>query len=658
MTAQFPFPPLHLPDQRFNCDEYSAFVRSLLQRHKFSTQLTQDIQTRIKHLEQRAHDPNFYVAFVGEFNSGKTTFINALLREELLKQSVTLRTSVPTRIQYGAKLDLAVRFIGEPSTLHFTAHNAQLQKKIRQINPQLHQAQLASMPACLHLLTTDKLVAPRVQEVTVFHQAHFLRQGIVIIDTPGINALTESHQDITRRVLTDDADLAVITIPAYEALSGNLVKFLKSDLQPFLYRSVLILTHMDTMTEQQQSQVLTNVHARLQEIAPQIPHIRVYASAAQVVLDELDPNMILPETKRPWISRFSELEKAIWKRLSAERTATSTESLLRLLDKLLEDLTTQLQEREFSYRSRQAALQREQIPDMMEFLETKIEPYATEFEEEIDTALEDLDSALRSQQAQAQNSIDSELNSASDAAGFKRVVDQDVPWILERTSAAFKQECERIMRVLQQQGHSLARSIEDEFASAYQRLAQIEELQLQLHQVRQVDATNISAYASLSGAQDTTARINSSGIVSAWGSALGFGFIGQMFIPIPVFGAIVGGLVGAAISRWLGSAEKKRNEVREALQPAIADYFNSLRRSARKAFQDYIDNIKHVIEEGINQHVNDYEEVITNIREQQDEEQQQLTLLGKMTGTDLAAIKQRQQELERIQQELRNSVVS
>lgn len=49
-----------------------------------------------------------HVAVFGEFSSGKTTFLNALLGEELLSVSLEPTTAVPTFIRYGRAFNLFV----------------------------------------------------------------------------------------------------------------------------------------------------------------------------------------------------------------------------------------------------------------------------------------------------------------------------------------------------------------------------------------------------------------------------------------------------------------------------------------------------------------------------------------------------------------------
>jgi len=66
------------------CDEQLQFIQEVLQRTEIPDLLRLELQQQVDRIRQRQQDPKLYLAVVGEFSSGKSTFINALLRDELL----------------------------------------------------------------------------------------------------------------------------------------------------------------------------------------------------------------------------------------------------------------------------------------------------------------------------------------------------------------------------------------------------------------------------------------------------------------------------------------------------------------------------------------------------------------------------------------------
>ena len=67
------------------CDEQLQFAATVIDSFDVSEAVRVELHQQLDRLQQRRSNPNLYLAVVGEFSSGKSTFINALLRDELLK---------------------------------------------------------------------------------------------------------------------------------------------------------------------------------------------------------------------------------------------------------------------------------------------------------------------------------------------------------------------------------------------------------------------------------------------------------------------------------------------------------------------------------------------------------------------------------------------
>lgn len=63
-----------------------------------------DLKSQISMIRKRAADPYLNVAVIGDFSSGKSTFINALIRRKLLKTAWKATTAVPTYIRLNQKM--------------------------------------------------------------------------------------------------------------------------------------------------------------------------------------------------------------------------------------------------------------------------------------------------------------------------------------------------------------------------------------------------------------------------------------------------------------------------------------------------------------------------------------------------------------------------
>jgi GTPase Era involved in 16S rRNA processing len=197
---------------------------------------------------------------------------------------------------------------------------------------------------CIHFLTAIDEVATHIDHLVISHPAPFLSDGIVIIDTPGTNADHEEHAQITFKLIEQEADAAVIVIPAPFPLAMTLTDFLTHQLRPFLHRCLFVVTQMDKIPEAEHERLLDNIRTRLAEVLKIEQPIMLYQSAPKVVLDTLNEQKAVPIDVQHWNDQFIELEDSLWNRLRHERTLSIAERLLRLLNSLFEQLDKHLRE--------------------------------------------------------------------------------------------------------------------------------------------------------------------------------------------------------------------------------------------------------------------------------------------------------------------------
>lgn len=112
-----------------NYNNHIEFTENVIKRVQLPQSQTTDLYNLIQRIQQRKNDPNLYLAVIGEFSSGKSTFINALLRDNLLKTSALVTTSVATRLYYGKSIDIKVKFANLPSMININKKNMVVKQK-------------------------------------------------------------------------------------------------------------------------------------------------------------------------------------------------------------------------------------------------------------------------------------------------------------------------------------------------------------------------------------------------------------------------------------------------------------------------------------------------------------------------------------------------
>jgi small GTP-binding protein len=128
-------------------------------------------------------DQPLLITVMGEFNAGKSTFVNALLGEKVAPMGITPTTATINVLKYGAERAGRVRYLDEHT----------------------RDVAWADVPGLLRGL--DAAEATRIAMVEVLYPLEVL-QRVNIVDTPGLNSILPEHEATARRFI-GEADAVV-----------------------------------------------------------------------------------------------------------------------------------------------------------------------------------------------------------------------------------------------------------------------------------------------------------------------------------------------------------------------------------------------------------------------------------------------------------------
>jgi GTP-binding protein EngB required for normal cell division len=198
-----------------------------------------EFHPRIDSLAARLEDNNLEVALFGRVSSGKSSLLNALLGTAVLPVGVNPITSVPTRLQYGTTLRAAVTYGNGRKE---TAAVEELESLVtEQGNP-----------------GNSRNVARVIVEVPSPH----LKQGIVLVDTPGLGSLARRGAAETLAYLPS-CDLALLLIDAGTTLNEEDIGTLRL-LYEAAIPSIVLLSKADLLADRDVSRVTGYIHEQLQ----------------------------------------------------------------------------------------------------------------------------------------------------------------------------------------------------------------------------------------------------------------------------------------------------------------------------------------------------------------------------------------------------------
>ncbi len=611
------------------CGDHLAFVRSVLDRTPLDGTVRDEIHRAIEDVRRRRDDPKLYLATIGEFSSGKSTLLNALLREELLKVSALPATAAAVELYWSPQLQLEVTFESPRSGVLRTRPGAQ------QISVSwLPGVKDLAVHQFLHLVTADETVAAGVTAVRIGHPAEFLRHEVVLIDTPGANAANARHAAVTRRILAQQADAALVIIPATAPLSQSLVDFLTGLPAGLLSRCLFAVTRMDQVRPQEQADLLKDIGARL-ALALGLEAPVIYPVAAQVVLDALAGEEI-PEHD-PWCERFALLEAQLAARLREGRVRGIVQRVLELLDHCLGQLEMLLKERFEHHEERRRALESVLVHDVGE----ATRQHQQMSRERIEQACSDADRSARGRTAElcgrTRQLVATAIAEAKDAARLNRLIQAGFEVLLAEEQTTLQQAIQGIFGRLNQEITLVETDFEEQFQRARERL---ESLGSGVGTPLATEALSLDCaevFAQARANQDSQSLRNGTLAVSA-------GVVGAMIggILLPGIGTVVGGAIGMlASSLWMPSLEKRRQELRKKLDERLDAYYAEAASQAVQAIEAAGACSIERLDRRIEAHFEAYRAGTDALLEQQQLQARQLQQLQMAIESDLGEIRRR-----------------
>lgn len=617
-------------------DAHLQFAEQVIQKTELATQIRNRLLEQLWQIQLRRNDPQMYLAIVGEFNAGKSTFINALIGEELLKATVDVTTATSTRLCYGSQSDLEIRFRDMKKALSYRQDRSLLWQKLQSIAPAL-SGNPDNIRSYINAVTAENKVAAQIESVVIHHPASFLTNGIVIIDTPGINAEYTTHAQITYRVVQHEADAAIVIIPAPVPLAQTLTAFLLEHLRPYLHRCIFVVTQMDKIQEREQKRLLDTIQARLTKALSLDQPMVLHQAAPQIVLDMQQNGASVAPALQHWLQEFGELEQALWGRLRRERALSVTGSLLRLMAALFEQLDTHLRERWLSYEARQVAIKRETIQDLASFAAQQRQVYQRTTAPVVRKARAEIDKKLAQRSEEATDSIRQAIFAASDASALKSVLDNTVQAELAQVSEDFQKILSKRARKLAETARQAGKMLDEQFAREYQKLqvlagtVAIKGIE-NLGQDIDVNASSITYSAG-----QVNKEMDGTEAALGWGGAAVGAAIGTAIFPI--VGTVIGALAGPLLVGIFGpSLSERQSKSWAAVQPALNTALDTMKAQALEAWQRYEQEVQTAFEQRLTTYTRSYQATVKTMIQQQQRE--------------LATIQRLQQTIQSDQQEL------
>jgi GTP-binding protein EngB required for normal cell division len=258
----------------------------------------------LRHGVERVRQDTFSVLVMGEFNRGKSTLINALLGRPVLPARATESTSTICEVRFGES-PRAVLYPREPSGA------APIETTIDALD---------------HHVAAD---GPNpYQKVEVYWPAELCRDGVVLVDSPGLGAtLTNEQQTID---YLRSADAVIFVLDSQNALSRSeetFVRTLPPGMDPFF-----VFNKIGNIDADDQDRLRAAISRRLARVRPAGPGRAYFLDALQATARRTEPD-------RSGVGEFS---RDLQRFLATDRAAVKIGGLPRELAEAIREARRQI----------------------------------------------------------------------------------------------------------------------------------------------------------------------------------------------------------------------------------------------------------------------------------------------------------------------------
>ncbi|GAA4403403.1 isoniazid-induced dynamin-like GTPase IniA [Fodinibacter luteus] len=155
-----------------------------------------DLLSRLEHTRRRLADPEVRVLVVGEYKQGKSQLVNALVNAPVCPVDDDVATAIPTDVSYG-----------DPPSAHVLLAPDELTEEAPV--PEVREVAIDALTSYV-LQHRSRVDGQRVVGARARLPRALLREGLVLVDTPGVGGRAATHSAATLAALpTADAVLLV-----------------------------------------------------------------------------------------------------------------------------------------------------------------------------------------------------------------------------------------------------------------------------------------------------------------------------------------------------------------------------------------------------------------------------------------------------------------
>ena len=574
-----------------NIDEHINFAESILNKYNWDPKVKQKLSNQLSRIKSKKNDEHLNISIVGEFSSGKSTFINALIKEDLLVSSILQGTTVVnTVIEYYPTWCLLIKYYRKPQ--EFIIFKSLLELRER-----------------LSVVSTNPDTAKQIQLVRAGLPVEVLKGGIRIIDTPGTNSINDSHEAATIRALQELSDMSVVLTDATKILPKTLIDFMEDNIGNNLQRCVIAATHFDRIPKRERNDIITYIQKKISTVVPESKRkILTLPFAAPAILGESKGEKLIENQEE--MARLTEDSfKKVFEHVATSRREILIRSLISLIADMYTNLGTSIKTIHDSYVYELSILQKSKQADLKLFISEQKNSITHRFHLLNKPVRDSLNNSCADIKYKAKLNIFNKIRGieATTVGSLKEYINNDLKKDCEKEIAPMASALANAQRIQDRYYAALVKEFQGEFTKQFEKLGLLK-IQFNPDDLK-VPTTLTVGRNSMSRVAEYMKNEEINEDFAFGGSALGGVVIGAFLGPL---GAIIGGLIGLFFVGNIFSPDinKVKNKLVSELSTPLDTAFTSASDEVLSAFDEKEDKMCKALEQELDSYLNKYKRAV------------------------------------------------
>lgn len=566
------------------------FTTDILEKYDIDEHEERKIRSSVNFIKNKLYSSVLYLGIVGEFSSGKSTLINALIQQDLLNTDIIqATTSTPTLLSYNDNLSLSATF----------SNGSQIYPEINNNN----------FDHKLSKLVTEEKLTKHLCLTSIGYPSKFLDNNIAIIDTPGINSTNERHTKVSEWILKNFCDLPLIIIPADQPISDTIRKYLSNSLNDVFDRCIFVVTKIDLILNRanrsknlkELDRYKKTIKGRIEKLLD-ISNPKIHYLSPQIYLDEYlhktDNNDKEIET---FINKFDEFRKDVIDIIGENRYKNILKQSYQMLENLNKQIIQQLKDRKKKYQKDHQSLLNNKIPDLKEFITKKKVDYQKALINKIVKIRVEISKKVNNEIRKIKNEVKIRIYGVDDRRSLKIYIKNELANHINICLSDLEKLIISDLKNFENVTNNVLSEFEQEFQKIYMNLATLGN-KISAKKNLKFDKSINNSLAKLNS--DTEDIAIKGGYTNKTGAMVVGGTIGTFIAP--GLGTLIGAKIGEGINKFIKSIFLNLDSIKDDTWKQVSSKLDPKLDNVKKNIHEQMDKLENILKESLASNIDKY----------------------------------------------------